>query len=109
LFIGADQRAQIFDLFPSSVIEHGVVGGLDNSYPGYQQVQADVLVMNGGKSGLDWVGPALSALADVLPSIVVREFPRLDHFGPIARGAPEVAAVVRGFLGPTATLGGQEN
>jgi pimeloyl-ACP methyl ester carboxylesterase len=105
LFIGADQRAQIFDLFPSSVIEHGVVGGLDNSYPGYQQVQADVLVMNGGKSGLDWVGPALSALADVLPSIIVREFPRLDHFGPIARGAPEVAAVVRSFLGPIAGEG----
>ena len=104
LFIGAAERAQIYDLLPTSFIEHRVIGGLDNSYAGYQQVQADVLVMHGGKSGLDWVGPALSALADVLPSIIVREFPRLDHFGPIKRGAPEVAAIVGDFFAslPTA-------
>jgi pimeloyl-ACP methyl ester carboxylesterase len=100
LFIGAVEREQIFDLLPTSIIEHRVIGNLDNSYAGYQQVQADVLVMHGGKSGLDWVGPALSALADVLPSIIVREFPGLDHFGPTKRGAPEVAAIVRDFLAP---------
>ncbi len=102
LFIGADERAQIFDLLPTSVIEHRVVGGLDDSFPRYKQVRADVLAMHGGRSGLDWVGPALTALADVLPSIIVREFPRLDHFGPTKRGAPEVAAVVRDFLAPIA-------
>lgn len=102
LFIGANERAQIFELLPTSVIEHRVVGALDNSYSGYQQVRADVLVMHGSKSGLDWVGPALSAMAEVLPSIVVREFPRLDHFGPTKRGAGEVATVVRAFLAPIA-------
>ena len=101
LFIGADKRARMFDLLPSSFIEHQVVGWLDNSYPGYQQVRADVLAMHGRKSDLDWVGPALSALAEVLPSIIVQEFPRLNHFGPVERGAPVVAAAVRDFLAGT--------
>jgi len=100
LFIGAAEREQILGLLPACVTEHQVLGRLDNSYPSYEQVRADVLVMHGGKSGLDWVGPALSALAEVLPSIVVRKFPRLDHFGPTKGGAPEVAAVVRDFLAP---------
>jgi len=102
LFIGAAEREQIFALLPTSLVEHRVIGKLDNSYPAYHQVRADVLVMHGGKSGLDWVRPALSALAEVLPSVVVRKFPRLDHFGPTKRGAPEVAAVVRDFLAPIA-------
>jgi hypothetical protein len=100
LFTGAAEREQIFDLLPASIIEHQALGRLDDSYYGYHQVRADVLVMHGGKSGLDWVDPALSALAEVLPSIVVRKFPRLDHFGPTKGGAPEVAAVVRDFLAP---------
>jgi pimeloyl-ACP methyl ester carboxylesterase len=101
LFIAADTRAQIFDLLPSSLIEHQVVGWLDNTYAGYRQVQADVLAMHGGKSNLDWVGAALSALAEVLPSIIVQEFPRLDHFGPVERGARKVAAVVRSHFAET--------
>jgi pimeloyl-ACP methyl ester carboxylesterase len=100
LFIGTAEREQIFDLFPSSLAEHRVVGALDNSYAGFQQVRADVLAMHGGKSGLDWVGQAMSALSEVLPSIVVQEFPTLDHFGPIKRGSPEVAAAVGEFLSP---------
>jgi hypothetical protein len=48
------------------LVEHGVIGKLDNSYPGYQQVLADVLAMDGGKSGLDWVGQAHHPGADAV-------------------------------------------
>jgi pimeloyl-ACP methyl ester carboxylesterase len=102
LFIAPDERTQIFDLLPSSFVEHRVVGALDNSCSGYRQVGAEVLAMLGGKSNLDWVDPAMSALVDALPKIVVRKFPLLDHFGPSKRGAADVAAVVRDFLVPLA-------
>ena len=98
LFIGTEERKQIFDLLPASLREHQVVGQLDNSYQGYRQIQADVLVMHGGKSGLDWVARATSALALVIPSVAVQEFPKLNHFGPDKTGPLEVANAVGTFF-----------
>ena len=95
LFIEADERRQIFDLLPANLREHRVVGKLDNSYQGYREIQADVLVMRGGKSDLDWVVHATNALASVIPSVTVRELPKLDHFGPDKTGPLEVANAVR--------------
>jgi pimeloyl-ACP methyl ester carboxylesterase len=102
LFIGTAKRKQMFDLLPTSLVEHRVIDALNNSYPGYQRVGADVLAMHGGKSGLDWVGQAMSVLVEVLPSVVVREFPALDHFGPTKRGSAAVAAVVGDFFSQSA-------
>jgi pimeloyl-ACP methyl ester carboxylesterase len=98
LFIGPADLKQMFDLFPASLLEHQVVGQLDNSYRGYHRIEADVLVMFGGKSGLDWVTEATKALAAVLPSVAVREFSKLDHLGPDKTGPLEVAAAVGTFF-----------
>jgi pimeloyl-ACP methyl ester carboxylesterase len=98
LFIGSDERQQIFDLLPANLREHQVVGQLDNSYRGYQQIQAETLIMFGGKSGLGWVVGAISALASVIPSVAVQEFPRLDHSGPDKTGSLEVANAVGAFF-----------
>lgn len=94
MFIRRADLMQMLDLLPASLLEHQVIGQLDNSYSDYQQVRADVLVMFGGKSGLDWVAQATNALAAVLPSVAVREFPKLDHFGPDKTGPLEVAEAV---------------
>ncbi len=54
--------------------------------------------MCGGRSDLDWVAPATRALVEALPSLVLHEFPKLDHFGPAKSGPREVAQAVSAFL-----------
>jgi pimeloyl-ACP methyl ester carboxylesterase len=98
LLIGRADLRRMLDLLAVNLSEHQVVGQFDNSYPAYQTVRAEVLAMHGGRSGLDWVARAMNALALVIPSIDVQEFPKLDHFGPTKTGPSEVASVVRSFF-----------
>jgi pimeloyl-ACP methyl ester carboxylesterase len=98
VFIGAADRRRMFDLLPANLLEHQVIARLDSSYPGYRNVQAEVLVMHGGRSDLEWVVAATKALSSVLPSVVVRGFPKLDHFGPAKTGPREVASAVGAFF-----------
>jgi pimeloyl-ACP methyl ester carboxylesterase len=98
LFISSDERRQIYGLLAENLREHEVVGRLDDSYPGYNQIKASVLVMFGEKSELDWVAPAVDALAAAIPAVAIQAFPRLDHFGPNKSGAVEVAEVVANFF-----------
>jgi pimeloyl-ACP methyl ester carboxylesterase len=93
----ADRRP-MFNLLPANLREHQVIGQLDDSYRRYQRIKADVFAMCGGRSDLDWVAPAMRALVEALPSVVVRKFPKLDHFGPIKPGLLEVAQAVSSFL-----------
>jgi pimeloyl-ACP methyl ester carboxylesterase len=99
LFIKPDERRQIFALLAENLREHEVVGQLDDSYPGYDQIGASVLLMFGGKSDLDWVVPAVRALGATIPTIAIKAFPKLDHFGPDKSGADEVAEAVSSFFG----------
>ena len=98
LFISAADRRQMFALLPANLREHKVIGQLDDSYPRYGQLQADVLAMCGGKSDLDWVGLAMDALASALPSVMVKAFPKLDHFGPTKTGPRDVAKAAGMFF-----------
>jgi pimeloyl-ACP methyl ester carboxylesterase len=101
LFIGAADRRQMFELLPANLLEHQVIGQLDNCHRRYERMAAEVLVMCGGKSGLDWVAQATNALTAVLPSVAVQEFPKLDHFGPDKTGPREVARAVATFFAAT--------
>ncbi|MER7283965.1 alpha/beta hydrolase [Dactylosporangium sp. NPDC000244] len=96
-FRGA-KRAKIFQLLEANLHEHEQVGRLDDSYPNYREVSADVLLMAGGKSGLPHVAPAFDRLTEVLPSARVHTFLKLDHFGPDHKGPAEVAEAVTAFL-----------
>jgi len=98
LFIKPDERHQIFALLAENLREHEVVGQLADSYPGYDQIKASVLLMLGEKSDLDWVAPAVRALVATIPTISVQAFPKLDHFGPDKSGAVEVAQAVSSFF-----------
>jgi pimeloyl-ACP methyl ester carboxylesterase len=98
LFISSDERHQIYGLLAENLREHEVVGRLDDSYPGYDQIKASVLLMFGEKSDLDWVAPAVRALVATIPTIAVQAFPKLDHFGPDKSGAVEVAEAVSSFF-----------
>jgi pimeloyl-ACP methyl ester carboxylesterase len=92
------RRAKVFELLEANLHEHEQVGLLNDTYPNYREIAADVLLMAGGKSSLPWVGPAFDALMDVLPSARMRTFPALNHFGPTENGAGNVAEAVTPFL-----------
>ncbi|MFG2045472.1 alpha/beta fold hydrolase [Dactylosporangium sp. NPDC048998] len=98
LVFRGERRAKIFQLLEANLREHEQVGRLDDSYPNYREVSADVLLMAGGKSGLPYVAPAFDRLTEVLPSARVHTFANLDHFGPDHKGPAEVADTVTAFL-----------
>ena len=98
LVFRGEKRSKVCRLLEANLREHEEVGRLDESYPGYREVSADVLLMAGGKSDLPWVAPAFDRLAEVIPSTRVHTFPKLDHFGPDHKGPAEVAKVITTFL-----------
>jgi hypothetical protein len=105
IILGRDHLNQILGLLPESLREHQEVARLDNSYKNYGQLSASVLLMYGGKSskqgqGLSWISRTMQRLAETLPTSTTKEFPKLDHFGIVEKGANEVAqAVSEHFLG----------
>jgi pimeloyl-ACP methyl ester carboxylesterase len=98
IFIKRKERQQLYGLLPANLLEHIEVGNQNNTNPNYREVQADVLLMHGGKSGLRYVSKAIEALTKVLPSSQVKEFPKLDHFGPDKTAPAEVAQAVRDYF-----------
>lgn len=98
LVFRGEQRAKIFRLLEPNLHEHEEVGRLNDTYPNYREVSADVLLMAGGKSGLPCVAPAFDRLTEVLPSARLHTFPKLDHVAPHHKGPAEVAQVVTAFL-----------
>jgi pimeloyl-ACP methyl ester carboxylesterase len=98
LVFRGEKRAKIFELLDTNLHEHEEVGRLDDSYPNYREVSADVLLMAGGKSDLAYVVPSFARLTEVLPSARVHTFPKLNHFGPHHKGPAEVAETVTAFL-----------
>jgi len=93
------QYRQMLDLLDQNLREWREIARLDNTYPNYREVSADVLLMSGGRSDSRAVDLVAAQLPDVLPHLQTTVFPNLDHFG-IERTAPrEVAEAVSDFFG----------
>ena len=88
------ERAQKYQLLPTTIREHAEAARLDNTYDSYRDITAEVLLMVGKDAGAGRVGKRLLA---VLPRASLAEFPALDHFGPEKR-PKEVAETVSAFL-----------
>ena len=73
-------------LLENNLREHQQIANLNNTYQNYAEVSADTLLLWGGKSDLSWVAPAIEKLSATLPSAQVKQFPRLNHFGPDQTG-----------------------
>ncbi|MBY8870254.1 alpha/beta hydrolase [Micromonospora sp. PLK6-60] len=93
-----EKRAKVVELLDPALHEHAEVGRLDDSYPHYREIAADVLLMTGGRSDLAHVGASTARLTEVLPSSRVLTFPKLDHFGPHHKGEAAVAEALTTFL-----------
>ena len=96
--VPAERLRKMLALAPTSLREHRVVGSLDSGHARYREISADVLMMTSGRSGLDYVPKAARVLADVIPSIEIRAFPSLNHFGPDQSGPEEVARAASAFF-----------
>jgi pimeloyl-ACP methyl ester carboxylesterase len=95
--IGDSEWGKMAALLPGNLIEHKEVARLDNTYPNYREVSADVLLMSGGK-GPGFRGEKLQIMSGVLAHCASKIFPKLDHFGP-THGAPfEVAQELKAFF-----------
>jgi pimeloyl-ACP methyl ester carboxylesterase len=98
LMMKPHERQQRLSLLHQNLREHEEVARLDNNYKNYNDIGAEVLLLNGGKDAQPWVTLAMKRLAEVLPQSETKTFPKLDHFG-IDQGAPnEVARVVSDYF-----------
>ncbi|MGW5670695.1 alpha/beta hydrolase [Micromonospora sp. NPDC003776] len=93
-----EKREKVTALLEPALQEHAEIGRLNDSYPAYREVSAEVLLMSGGKSDLAHVAPSMARLTEVLSSSRVLTFPKLDHFGPHHKGEAEVAEALAAFL-----------
>jgi pimeloyl-ACP methyl ester carboxylesterase len=103
VILGRDHLTQILSLLPESLLEHQEVARLDTTYRKYAHLNVSVMLMYGGKSckqgqGLAWVDLTMKELANTLPQSETKEFPKLDHFGLVEKGASEVAEAVGEFF-----------
>src|SRR5262249_41377232 len=97
IVIRGEEWHKIAALLPSNLLEHQEVARLDNTYPKYCEVSADVLLMAGGKSPA-FREETLRTLSDVLCNSQIKILPGRDHFAP-TQGAPsEVAQAVRKYF-----------
>ena len=97
-FIRFPESRQMLNLLQENIREWREIARLDSTYEHYQQVNALVLLMYGGRSDSRAVDLVVDRLPSVLPHLELKEFPRLDHFG-IERTAPhEVAKVIGDYF-----------
>jgi pimeloyl-ACP methyl ester carboxylesterase len=98
LFIDKNRRTQMFSLLQCNLNEHMQVANKNNSYPNYSEINAKVLLMSSGASGLIYVPKAMNALSEVLHSYEVKIFPKLGHFAPDQTAPAEIAQALTAFF-----------
>jgi pimeloyl-ACP methyl ester carboxylesterase len=98
LFLSAQDRKLMLGLLPETLREHREQARLDSSYGNYREISADVLLMHGGRTHINWVELAIERLATVLPHAERKEFPRLNHFGIDKQAPREVARAVSAYF-----------
>ncbi|HEU5477249.1 MAG TPA: alpha/beta hydrolase [Gaiellaceae bacterium] len=91
------EREQKYRLLPAAIREHTEAARLDNTYPHYRGVTAEVLLMAGKDATATGAGRASQSLLPVLPKATLTTFPALDHFGP-EKKPKEVAEAVSAFF-----------
>ena len=92
-----EERTRRFSLLAENLTEHAEVGRLDNTYPRYAAIAAELCLMVGGKSG-STARLTGERLAQVKPGATIRILPGLDHFGPDQGDPRRVAAELKRFF-----------
>ena len=98
LFIKADRRKRMLGLLTENLREHREITRLDGRCESYQEIQAKVLLLYGGKTQSGWVTLAVKRLSTVLRHAETKEFPELGHFGIDQKAPQEVARTICAFF-----------
>ncbi|MCP9624786.1 alpha/beta hydrolase [Nocardia otitidiscaviarum] len=98
LAMKAPERDIISSLLWENLREHREVIRLDDTYPHYRDITAEVLLMDGDRDRLARDDADRDRLAEVIPHCVRYTFRGLDHFGIDKNDPALVAATVAEFL-----------
>jgi pimeloyl-ACP methyl ester carboxylesterase len=95
--MGEESFRKTIKLLPESLREHREAARLNNSYENYRTIQANTLFMRGtkGQMGGEMVAERLSK---TIPTLHIKIFPGLDHFGINEKAPEEVAKAINEFL-----------
>lgn len=102
------ERQQKYELLPGTIREHAEAARLDNTYPHYREVTAEVLLMEGKDANRTGAGRASQHLLPVLPKASLASFPALDHFGP-EKKPEQIAEAVSAFFRASAHVLGVDS
>jgi pimeloyl-ACP methyl ester carboxylesterase len=101
VMVRGERWVKIAQLLTENLREHLETIRLEGTHENYRDVLADVLLMSGTKSPMDFrhIIPVLDQIIAKSRTIII---PKLDHFGPNNEGSPvEVAKHLRKFfIGP---------
>jgi pimeloyl-ACP methyl ester carboxylesterase len=76
-------------LLPESLNEHKEVGRLDSTFSHYSAIEADTLLIEGGKNP-ESMGSTMRVLDQTIPNTKTLVLPKLSHLAPNNRNSPEV-------------------
>ncbi|MFC9994901.1 alpha/beta fold hydrolase [Nocardia sp. NPDC127526] len=98
LFMKAPEKEMVIAQLGANLREHREIARLNDTYPHYQEITAEVLLMDGDKDRRPETDADHTALAAVIPHCERITVPGLDHFG-IDKNAPErVAGLIGEFF-----------
>ncbi|RDI55644.1 alpha/beta fold hydrolase [Nocardia mexicana] len=98
LFMQAPERHLVIGLLAENLAEHREIARLNNTYPHYGEIEAEVLFLQGGKDHAVQSDIDRATLEYVIPRCTGHMFPDLDHFGLDKRDPERVAGVIGTFF-----------
>ncbi len=98
LFMKAPERHLVIGLLAENLAEHREIARLNNTYPHYREIEAEVLFLQGGKDHAAQSDIDRATLEYVIPRCTGHMFPDLDHFGIDKRDPARVAGIIGTFF-----------
>jgi pimeloyl-ACP methyl ester carboxylesterase len=92
--LGKQNLHKIYLLLSSNLEEHKEVGRLNDTFKNYADIQVQTLLLYGGKGQLS--EHLIRELSRTIPHILVKKFPRFDHFG--LEKKTEIAEEIKRFF-----------
>ena len=98
MVIRGEHWNQIKDRLPENLMEHREVRRLESTFDNYQAINADVLLISGGKSP-EFVHQMIRVLDETISHTRMLTLPKLEHLAPENKYAPlKVAQHVKQYL-----------
>jgi pimeloyl-ACP methyl ester carboxylesterase len=94
LFMKKSERLQKYALLSGTIKEHAEEARLNDTYPNYKNISADVLLLRGSKESA--ATSAFKVLEQEFPAWQTQVFSKLDHFGP-EKAPGQIADAVYAF------------